>query len=42
VLTTSVASLSDGFRLLILTTVIPLVLVFLVGQSLRWQRQRRL
>jgi cation:H+ antiporter len=41
VLTNTVPSLTDGFRLLTLTAVLPLVLVVLVWQSVRWWQHHR-
>jgi cation:H+ antiporter len=40
VLTNTVTSAVDEFRLVALVVVVPLVLVFLVWQTLRWRQQR--
>ncbi len=41
VLSNSVSSLTDEYRLITLTAVVPLVLVFLVWQALRWRHERK-
>jgi len=41
VLSNSVSSLTDEYRLIALTAVVPLVLVFLVWQALRWRHERK-
>ena len=41
VLTSTASSMSDEFRLVALVAVLPLVMVFLVWQTLRWRQERR-
>jgi hypothetical protein len=40
ILSSSVSSLADEFRLLVLVVALPALMVFLIWSTLRWRQQR--